>query len=92
MNHKNRVMITVVVLTVVTVIWYFVLDARGKVNADVCAMVDCVPLSEWSWPLLYGSGCCGPTTTFRVFGFQLLQLLAPGVILALIVGFITRKR
>lgn len=92
MQNKNRWLFSLFVFVVVTIIWYFVLDARTQVSGGFCALVDCLQPSERTWPLLYGSTCCGSTTIFREFAYQLLQLLAPGVILALIVGFMTRKK
>lgn len=82
MSNKNRFVLPVLVFIVVTIVWYFILDARAQVSANLCELVDCFPPEGQPWRLLYGSTCCGSLTTFRVFVSQLLQLLVPGAVLA----------
>ena len=91
MKNKNRLLFSLLIFAVVTVVWYFVLDAKTQASADLCAVVDCLPQGELTWPLLFGSGCCGSLTTFRWFITQLLQLLATGVILAGVTFVVLRK-
>lgn len=82
MRYKNQLVLPLLTFVIITIVWYFVLDSIMRVSTDICARVDCLPLGDRMWPMLFGSGCCGSLTTFREFAHQLLLLLAPGVILA----------